>query len=42
MIFEDKIKGVIAKVTGLKKKDIEIKKPFGMAEKFGDYCFDSF
>ncbi len=41
-MFEEKIKEAIAKIIKLKKKDIEIKKPFGTAEKFGDYCFACF
>ena len=42
MVFEDELKEAITNATGLKKKDIEIKKPFGTAGKFGDYCFACF
>ncbi len=41
-MFEDRIKEAIVKVTKLKKKDIEIKKPFGTAQKFADLSFPCF
>ena len=41
-MFEDKIKEAIAKVSKLRKKEIELKKPFGTAEKFADLSFPCF
>lgn len=42
MNFEEKIKEAITKVTGLTKQDVEVKKPFGTAIKFGDLTFPCF
>ncbi|UZE93989.1 MAG: arginine--tRNA ligase [Candidatus Pacearchaeota archaeon] len=41
-VFEEKIKGAIAKVTKLKKKEITLREPFGTATKFGDITFPCF